>query len=81
MRSFKKYLVPVVSVGAIALGMSEMASATMATGPLPADVQTALSAVGFAGVIPWVIGAVTLVGSIAGAFAVARVLKRGASHI
>ncbi len=78
---FKRYLVPVLAVGSAALGMSEMASATIATVALPTDVSTELGKVGFSGLSAWTIGIIALVASVSAGFAIARIVKRGAAHV
>ncbi len=81
--SFKRYLVPALAAGAVVLGMEPAMAitTTIATGAMPSEVVTEVNKIGFTGLSAWAIGVIGLVMAISAGFAVARVGKRGASHI
>ena len=81
MNRFKKYLVPALAAGAVVLGMDAAMASTIDTAALPGTVDTALKAVGFAGLTTWVVGILALVAGITAAFAGARLIKRGGNSI
>jgi len=79
--NYKKFIVPALVGGALALAMDVAMATTIDTAPLPTAVDTALKAVRFSGLTLWVIGILALVACITAAFAGARLIKRGGNAI